>query len=467
MIQDTSLTTLPDLYGYHRHPTKDVTHDQIRYYANRSKSGFPSLGHRHLQQHIVCGQIIIRQNGTVQSIHATDDHHHHHLLGYKTKDMVKSMHIDRLLPHFMTLMARRISLHRTATPVNDDLQTTMAVHMDGTLLDVALQVQWLEDDNLYSIWIAHRSTPASPINTQHVDINQGNKNNNTNDHQQAKRRSIPTLARFESFGLAASTGLPAIVFPDFDEYTIIKSLGQGTFGAALLVALKSDPSQEFVIKAIMKSRIIVDSWIRDRRHGLLPLEIHILLKLQQHPHVNCPRLLTFMEDDDNYYVVMTRRQDRTLFDAIEQNDRPMPDIRRIFHQVAAAVAHLHHLGIVHRDIKDTNILLNDTDDVLLIDFGSAAYYRPGRLFTTLCGTRDCMAPEILRSEPYAGPPQDIWSLGVLLYTLIYREMPLGDSSPSYQGHGAAGLLAKLLDGNANQRPTIDLVMQDPWLQTNH
>lgn len=194
-----------------------------------------------------------------------------------------------------------------------------------------------------------------------------------------------------------------------------------------------------------------------------------------------------MEDDDNYYVVMTRRQDRTLFAAIEQTDQPMPErhIRRIFHQVAAAVAHLHHLGIVHRDIKDTNILLNDTDDVCLIDFGSAAYYRPGRLFTTLCGTRDCMAPEILRSEPYAGPPQDIWSLGILLYTLIYREMPLRDSSPSYQGnareqsdvgwnltffsvgHGAAGLLAKLLDGNANQRPTIDLVMQDPWLQTNH
>jgi hypothetical protein len=235
MIQDTSLTTLQDLYGY---STIDVTHDQIHYYANRSKCGFPSLGHRHTQQHIVCGQIIIRQNGTIQSIHATDDDDRL-LLGYKTKDMVKPMHIDRLLPHFMTLMARRISLHRTATSVNDDLQTTMAVHLDGTLLDVALQVQWLEDDNLYSVWIAHRSTPASPIDTQHVDKNQGN----TNDHQQAKRRSIPTLARFESFGLAASTGLPSIVFPDFDEYTIIKPLGQGTFGAALLVALKADPSQ--------------------------------------------------------------------------------------------------------------------------------------------------------------------------------------------------------------------------------
>jgi hypothetical protein len=115
------------------------------------------------------------------------------------------------------------------------------VHLDGSLLDVALRVQWLEngnDDDLYSVWIAHSSTPASPINTQHVDYD----NNNTND-QQAKRRSMPTLARFESFGLAASARLPSIVLSDFDEYTIIKSLGQGTFGAALLVCLKSDPSQ--------------------------------------------------------------------------------------------------------------------------------------------------------------------------------------------------------------------------------
>lgn len=125
--------------------------------------------------------------------------------------------------------------------MNDDIQTTRAVHLDGSLLDVALRVQWLEDDDLYSVWVAHRSTSASSsINTQHVD--NGQDNSITND-QQAKRRSLSTLARFESFGQAASAGPPSIVFPDFDEYTIIKSLGQGTFGAALLVYLKSDPLQ--------------------------------------------------------------------------------------------------------------------------------------------------------------------------------------------------------------------------------
>jgi serine/threonine protein kinase len=112
-----------------------------------------------------------------------------------------------------------------------------------------------------------------------------------------------------------------------------------------------------------------------------------------------------MEDDDNYYAVMTRRHGRTLFDAIEQNDSMTErHIRQIFRQVASAVSHLHHLGIVHRDIKDTNILLTDNNEVLLIDFGSAAYYRSGRLFTTFCGTRDSMAPEILDGEAYAGPP---------------------------------------------------------------
>ncbi|KAI8332666.1 kinase-like domain-containing protein [Chlamydoabsidia padenii] len=155
-----------------------------------------------------------------------------------------------------------------------------------------------------------------------------------------------------------------------------------------------------------------------------------------------------------------------------------PQVRRIFHQVAAAVQHLHRLLIVHRDIKDENILLDEQGTVQLIDFGSAAYYREGRLFDTFSGTLDYVAPEILNGESYAGPPQDIWSLGILLYTLIYRETPFYSVDDILECHlrlpyipyqeqtavGPADLLYKLLDRDISKRPTIDQVMQDPWLQ---
>lgn len=183
-----------------------------------------------------------------------------------------------------------------------------------------------------------------------------------------------------------------------------------------------------MIKSIAKSRIIVDSWIRDRSCGLLtPLEIHILQKLKQHPQLNCCCLETYMEDDDTYFVVMKLhgKSSMDLFDYIELNEHiSEQQVLDIFKQVCLAVQHIHNLGIVHRDIKDENVLLDDEGTVQLIDFGSAAYYKKDKTtFDTFGGTLDYCAPEILKGSKYEGPPQDIWSLGTLLYTLIYRENP--------------------------------------------
>lgn len=170
----------------------------------------------------------------------------------------------------------------------------------------------------------------------------------------------------------------------------------------------------------------MDSWIRDRQFGLIPLEIHILKKLQQHPQPNCCRLETYLEDEDTYFVVMKLHgtSSMDLFDYIELNEHISElEIQKIFKQVVLAVKHIQDLSIVHRDIKDENILLDEDGNVNLIDFGSAAYFRKGRTFDTFSGTLDYCAPEILKGMAYEGPPQDIWSLGTLLYTLIYRENP--------------------------------------------
>lgn len=137
------------------------------------------------------------------------------------------------------------------------------------------------------------------------------------------------------------------------------------------------------------------------------------------------QLVSYMEDEDYYYAVMALHGDGLdLFDYIEMNETISErEARNIFRQVAEALQHLHENRIVHRDIKDENVILDESGTALLIDFGSAAYYRPNKKFDTFCGTLDYCAPEILQGTPYDGPPQDIWSLGMLLYALIFRETP--------------------------------------------
>lgn len=113
-----------------------------------------------------------------------------------------------------------------------------------------------------------------------------------------------------------------------------------------------------------------------------------------------------------------------LFDYIELNSSINErEIKTIFRQVVEAVQHLHVNKIVHRDIKDENVILDENGTVQLIDFGSAAYLREGKKYDTFCGTLDYAAPEVLQGKKYDGPPQDIWALGILLYTLVYKENP--------------------------------------------
>jgi serine/threonine protein kinase len=140
-------------------------------------------------------------------------------------------------------------------------------------------------------------------------------------------------------------------------------------------------------------------------------------------------MLDYFEDSDYYYIVMgLHGEGMDLFDYIELNDHiEEKEICRMFKQIALGVQHLHDNKIVHRDIKDENVVLDHEHGGLrLIDFGSAAYLKPGRKYETFVGTLDYAAPEILRGHTYSGKPQDVWALGILLFTLVYRENPFYD-----------------------------------------
>ncbi|OTB08629.1 hypothetical protein M426DRAFT_18720 [Hypoxylon sp. CI-4A] len=249
-----------------------------------------------------------------------------------------------------------------------------------------------------------------------------------------------------------------------DDFVILEDMGQGAYGQVKLARYKYNGGKKVVLK--------------DRRLGTVPLEIHVLdyLRRDGFKHPNIVEMEDFFEDDVNYYIEMAPHgyPGMDLFDYIELRANMEEDeCRSIFIQVARAIHHLHTKAkVVHRDIKDENIILDGEGNIKLIDFGSAAYIKSGP-FDVFVGTIDYAAPEVLAGKPYGGKEQDVWALGILLYTIIYKENPFYSIDeimdrdlrvPYVISEESIDLIRCMLDRDVEQRYDIEQVLQHPWCQ---
>lgn len=266
----------------------------------------------------------------------------------------------------------------------------------------------------------------------------------------------------------------------YSDFKVLKNLGQGAYGKVVYAQYKKDPLYKDCVKAIFKERILVDTWVRDRQLGTVPSEIQILYALSKHPHANIMRIVDYFEDDNCYYLETLQHGSNEygavdLYDIIEvKKDMTEYEAKYIYFQIVAALNHMHSRGIVHRDIKDENIIVDKDYFVKLIDFGSAAWVKDGP-FGVFVGTIDYAAPEVLNGQPYDGKSQDVWAMGILLYTLIFKENPFcsvdeildgGVKFPQYSDVSPAcmELIRKILITDINKRPTMQDIMNDPWLE---
>jgi serine/threonine protein kinase len=168
---------------------------------------------------------------------------------------------------------------------------------------------------------------------------------------------------------------------------------------------------EIIIKLIIKLRILADCWNKHRVLGAIPVEIHVLDHLRRTPYVellpplpidrpapstghpNICIILDFFEDPEHWYLCMAEfGQGLDLFDYVDKapDGLALAESQSFLTQIARAIAFLHMHGIVHRDIKDENIILDGEGRVQLVDFGSAAYIKEGRKFDTFSGTLECV-----------------------------------------------------------------------------
>ncbi|KAL0072019.1 serine/threonine protein kinase [Marasmius tenuissimus] len=230
-----------------------------------------------------------------------------------------------------------------------------------------------------------------------------------------------------------------------------------------------------VIKLIIKSRILADCWKKHPKLGTIPIEIYVMSAISNTSHVLPPRrpwdplrfdpdaqgddwiegavvkghpnicpLLDFFEDSHYYYIVLpsTTPESRPdepqphsdLFDLVESfpNGLPPSDIRTYLGQIADALTFLHAHGIVHRDVKDENVVLGTHGRGILIDFGSAGLIKKTG-WDSFSGTLDYAGPEILRGERYQGKEQDVWAFGVVAYVLLVGECPFMTAAEAQEG----------------------------------
>ncbi|KAI5124674.1 hypothetical protein M0805_004282 [Coniferiporia weirii] len=293
------------------------------------------------------------------------------------------------------------------------------------------------------------------------------------------------------------------------EFVIEGELGRGAYGLvkrAREMNVNGEMGPPVIIKQIIKSRILADCWKKHPKFGTIPVEIYVMSLIssasyalppkrpwdpsRNHTssqddsdpwiegkvvkgHPNICRLVDFFEDNHFYYLVMpsTMPEKRPggasspsdLFDLVEGYPQGLPPflIRSYLGQIADALAFLHAKGIVHRDVKDENVVLGrKSGSCILIDFGSSGIVKRNG-WDTFSGTLDYAGPEILRGERYHGKEQDVWAFGVVAFVLLIGECPFNTAAEAQEGlespfsNGSIALDERCGDGKESEGEEAD------------
>ncbi|CAG5117938.1 unnamed protein product, partial [Candidula unifasciata] len=180
-----------------------------------------------------------------------------------------------------------------------------------------------------------------------------------------------------------------------NRFLLVKTLGEGAYGKVKLATDKAT-GEHVAIKYIKKTKIEDENdLIRIRR------EIQILSSLR-HKHI--VNIREVFEKKDKIVLVLDYAQGGELYDYLNKMGRLSEnEARRIFRQIVSAIHYCHQNGIVHRDLKLENIILDDEGNVKIADFGLSNYYSNSSTLSTFCGSPLYASPEIVNGKPYHGP----------------------------------------------------------------
>ncbi|XP_072266295.1 uncharacterized protein [Pyxicephalus adspersus] len=208
--------------------------------------------------------------------------------------------------------------------------------------------------------------------------------------------------------------------------------------------------------------------------------IHQMVK-----HPNIVQLYETLETENSYYMVMELCEGGDLMDRIcDKKKLEEKEVRKYARQIMSAVEHLHCHGIVHRDLKIENFLLDENGNIKIVDLGLSNTIKceglSQDLLNTQCGSPAYAAPELLANKKY-GPKVDVWSIGVSIYAMLTGTLPFTvepfnikqlhqkmvnlEINPVPRGvsTGAIRFIHTLLEPDPAKRPTVKEAMDSKWL----
>ncbi|XP_070181816.1 MAP/microtubule affinity-regulating kinase 3-like isoform X6 [Littorina saxatilis] len=257
--------------------------------------------------------------------------------------------------------------------------------------------------------------------------------------------------------------------PHIGKYRLIKTIGKGNF-AKVKLAKHVPTGKEVAIKIIDKTQLNPSSLQKLFR------EVRIM-KLLDHP--NIVKIFEVIETEKTLYLVMEYASGGEVFDYLVAHGRMKEkEARAKFRQIVSAVQYCHQKHIVHRDLKAENLLLDGDMNIKIADYGFSNEFVPGNKLDTFCGSPPYAAPELFQGKKYDGPEVDVWSLGVILYTLVSGSLPFDGQNlkelrervlrgkyriPFYMSTDCENLLKKFLVLNPMKRLSLESIMKDKWM----
>jgi len=305
------------------------------------------------------------------------------------------------------------------------------------------------------------ATARAPLHTVHESIPADRHANKVSDDSTTPSSRIP------------SSRSRATDEPHIGKYRLIKTIGKGNF-AKVKLAKHVPTGREVAIKIIDKTQLNPSSLQKLFR------EVRIM-KLLDHP--NIVKLFEVIETEKTLYLVMEYASGGEVFDYLVAHGRMKEkEARAKFRQIVSSVQYCHQKHIVHRDLKAENLLLDADMNIKIADYGFSNEFVPGNKLDTFCGSPPYAAPELFQGKKYDGPEVDVWSLGVILYTLVSGSLPFDGQNlkelrervlrgkyriPFYMSTDCENLLKKFLVLNPLKRASLETIMKDKWMNIGY